>query len=686
MSYSPSYYNAGGPGSDYANSPYGTGTNTPTRSYPHGAPVVSRPTWQTEKVEEELALHIKKALSPEETAPKQKHVRACIVYTWDIKGSGSFWMAIETFPVLGDELVTFKALITAHKVIRQGHPNVLKDAIGQTGWFDTLTRSVPPHSTRGYGVLIRAYVQFLLAKLDYHRLHPEFSGTFDYEEYVTLKGVEDPNEGFETINDLLGLLDKLDSLQKLIFVNFRPSSNNEARIAALVPLVEESHGIYQFLINMLMAMHKIIGSVEVLAPLREKFNAGHYALFRFYYECSTLKYLTSLITVPRLSQDPPDFLAQGPPTLPPRGESPNKQAEIDLFNEQQAAFEKQLIEDQQREEQRLQAERELELARQRQQQQQLEAQRQLELQRQQLEGQRQQEEFRRQQEAERRRLEEERLRMQQQANAANAQLEGQLLQQRLMNAQNELEQYRNQSYRDRDTLNQYEQRIRGLEQQLSQLSLGNRDMDAAKDDLLRRLQEELAQWKQKYEALAKLYAQLRKEHLDLLNKFKDVRDSANRQSEQARKEVEKAKSDMKEKSNEVTELLIERDRLKGEVDRVRAQYEEEMSRLRRDLQDAKASLNDLSASKGAELQNIISRFEAERLEMENLNKAKQQQIDEMRRRLDDAAADIHRSKAAQEEDAAVLQAGLDQTLLALAAQQKVRGLKRRPCSTNAFVT
>ncbi|KND01386.1 uncharacterized protein SPPG_03197 [Spizellomyces punctatus DAOM BR117] len=691
MSYSPSYYNAGGPGSDYANSPYGTGTNTPTRSYPHGAPVVSRPTWQTEKVEEELALHIKKALSPEETAPKQKHVRACIVYTWDIKGSGSFWMAIETFPVLGDELVTFKALITAHKVIRQGHPNVLKDAIGQTGWFDTLTRSVPPHSTRGYGVLIRAYVQFLLAKLDYHRLHPEFSGTFDYEEYVTLKGVEDPNEGFETINDLLGLLDKLDSLQKLIFVNFRPSSNNEARIAALVPLVEESHGIYQFLINMLMAMHKIIGSVEVLAPLREKFNAGHYALFRFYYECSTLKYLTSLITVPRLSQDPPDFLAQGPPTLPPRGESPNKQAEIDLFNEQQAAFEKQLIEDQQREEQRLQAERELELARQRQQQQQLEAQRQLELQRQQLEGQRQQEEFRRQQEAERRRLEEERLRMQQQANAANAQLEGQLLQQRLMNAQNELEQYRNQSYRDRDTLNQYEQRIRGLEQQLSQLSLGNRDMDAAKDDLLRRLQEELAQWKQKYEALAKLYAQLRKEHLDLLNKFKDVRDSANRQSEQARKEVEKAKSDMKEKSNEVTELLIERDRLKGEVDRVRAQYEEEMSRLRRDLQDAKASLNDLSASKGAELQNIISRFEAERLEMENLNKAKQQQIDEMRRRLDDAAADIHRSKAVREnfllstsplqamidykwvlgarEDAAVLQAGLDQTLLALAAQQ-----------------
>ena len=57
--------------------------------------------------------------------------------------------------------------------------------------------------------------------------------------------------------------------------------------------------------------------------------------------------------------------------------------------------------------------------------------------------------------------------------------------------------------------------------------------------------EELAQWKQKYEALAKLYAQLRKEHLDLLNRFKDVKDSANRLTEEARREVEKVRGEMR---------------------------------------------------------------------------------------------------------------------------------------------
>jgi hypothetical protein len=48
---------------------------------------------------------------------------------------------------------------------------------------------------RGYGNLIRSYVDFLLHKLQYHRTHPEFNGTFDYEEYISLKNIDDPNEG-----------------------------------------------------------------------------------------------------------------------------------------------------------------------------------------------------------------------------------------------------------------------------------------------------------------------------------------------------------------------------------------------------------------------------------------------------------------------------------------------------------
>jgi hypothetical protein len=73
---------------------------------------------------------------------------------------------------------------------------------------------------RGYGGLIKTYIQFLSAKLDYHRVHPEFSGSFDYEEYVTLKGVEDPNEG-QVHNK--ALLHKMYRLTQIALVS-RPST------------------------------------------------------------------------------------------------------------------------------------------------------------------------------------------------------------------------------------------------------------------------------------------------------------------------------------------------------------------------------------------------------------------------------------------------------------------------------
>ncbi len=42
--------------------------------------------------------------------------------------------------------------------------------------------------------------------------------------------------------------------------------------------------------------------MDALQPLRERYNAQHYNLRKFYYECSNLKYLTGLINVPKLGQ------------------------------------------------------------------------------------------------------------------------------------------------------------------------------------------------------------------------------------------------------------------------------------------------------------------------------------------------------------------------------------------------
>jgi huntingtin-interacting protein 1-related protein len=81
--------------------------------------------------------------------------------------------------MIQDEVQTFKALITIHKVLQEGHPVVLKEAQANVGWIESLRRSsVAGDGVRGYGKLIEEYIYFLRAKLAFHRQHPEFNGSF----------------------------------------------------------------------------------------------------------------------------------------------------------------------------------------------------------------------------------------------------------------------------------------------------------------------------------------------------------------------------------------------------------------------------------------------------------------------------------------------------------------------------
>ena len=54
--------------------------------------------------------------------------------------------------------------------------------------------------------------------------------------------------------------------------------------------------------------------------MRERYNAQHYRLVRFYYECSNLRYLTSLIQIPKLPDEAPNLFAgdESAPSLPAR--------------------------------------------------------------------------------------------------------------------------------------------------------------------------------------------------------------------------------------------------------------------------------------------------------------------------------------------------------------------------------
>lgn len=625
------------------------------------------------KAETDLNLHIKKAVSSDETAPKRKHVRACSVYTWDKRSGRAFWAGIKIQPIQGDEVQIFKAFITIHKVLQEGHPSVLREAQANVNWIESLARNLP-QGGGGYDRLIQEYVRLLVKKLEFHRIHPDFNGTFEYKEYISLRNINDPNEGYEAIIDLMNLQDAIDDFQRIIFASLQRSPSNECRISALTALIAESYGIYRFLTTMIRAMHASTNDDEALEPLRSRYYSQYNRLLNFYFDCSSLKYLTSLITIPSLNRDPPNLYGEfeegdeNAPALPRRPGTGGAQddnisistaATTPALQSQQAtgvpepvvdfwstqAGQQQLLQQQQQQQALQQQQYEEEQRR-------LQAQRDAELQQQQLLRLQQQQQFEEQQ----------RLQAEQQRGAQEALLRDQLQRQaegRVAELEREILNLRGQLERNQLNLEQYDQRVKALENEILQLNGTSAMQLTSKDEMINSIQEQVDTWKTKYEALAKLYSQLRQEHLDLLAKFKKVQAKAS-SAQEAIDKREKLERDIKAKNIELADLIRERDRARYDLDKSRGSNKDQMEKLERDLRLATEKLGDAERSKGADLSLMLAKHNRELSELEEALKAKQKIVDSYgSRSLDDSEL---KEKLQEKEDELEIQQEMYQTL------------------------
>jgi chromosome segregation ATPase len=132
----------------------------------------------------------------------------------------------------------------------------------------------------------------------------------------------------------------------------------------------------------------------------------------------------------------------------------------------------------------------------------------------------------------------------------------------------------------------------------STYDLNQQYRDLEKDDLIRRLQEEIAQWKIKYENIAKMYAQLRKEHLELLSRVKDIQSKA-QISREAVAEKDKLAESVRLKTMQLNEAMQESARWKMDTERMQESSRQEVAVLRRETAEAKAKFDELSKSKGS---------------------------------------------------------------------------------------
>lgn len=344
------------------------------------------------------------------------------------------------------------------------------------------------------------------------------------------------------------------------------------------------------------------GDTEALEPLRGRYDAQHYRLVRFYYECSNLRYLTSLITVPKLPQDPPNLLSEDDerPALPkrpvkepePQPSPPPKMtaAEPEPISDFWTTEAKRQQEEYEAEQRRLQQQWE-------------------DQQRQQLLAQQQaQRDFEEQQrlQAEQQRLAQEQLLRDQ----YQTQTQGRLaeLEQENLNARAQYE-------RDQLMLQQYDRRVKDLEEQMNHLNSNLNMQNASKDEQIRALQEQVNTWRSKYEALAKLYSQLRQEHLDLLQTTKSLKLKA-ASAQEAIERREKLERELKTKNLELADMIRERDRALHDRDRLTGNNKEELEKVKRELRFALERAENAERSKGTEISTLLSKYNREMADLE----------------------------------------------------------------------
>lgn len=138
----------------------------------------------------------------------------------------------------------------------------------------------------------------------------------------------------------------------------------------------------------------------------------------------------------------------------------------------------------------------------------------------------------------------------------------------------------------------------------------------SKDELIKQLQDQVTLWRNKYEALAKLYSQLRTEHLDMLSKFKQMQLKAN-SAQEAVDRMERMERDLKAKNLELADMIRERDRARFDVDRQKGSHKDEMDRIRRELNFANERAEDASRSKSSEVSGVLSKYNRQLTELED---------------------------------------------------------------------
>uniref|UniRef100_K7GCX2 Huntingtin-interacting protein 1-related protein n=1 Tax=Pelodiscus sinensis TaxID=13735 RepID=K7GCX2_PELSI len=262
------------------------------------------------------AISISKAINTQEAPVKEKHARRIILGTHHEKGAFTFWSYAIGLPLPSSSILSWKFCHVLHKVLRDGHRNVLQDCqryrsnIRETG-------DLWGHLHDRYGQLVNIYTKLLLTKISFHlKKHPEFPPGLEVTDEVLEKAAGTDVNNIVFFQLTVEMFDYMDCELRLTESVLRQlntamavsqMSSVQCRLAPLIQVIQDCSHLYHYTVKLMFKLHSCLPA-DTLQGHRDRFHEQFRSLKNFFKRASDMLYFKRLIQIPRLPESPPNFL------------------------------------------------------------------------------------------------------------------------------------------------------------------------------------------------------------------------------------------------------------------------------------------------------------------------------------------------------------------------------------------
>ncbi|KAA8592207.1 hypothetical protein FQN60_017662 [Etheostoma spectabile] len=256
---------------------------------------------------------ISKAITSAETPVKEKHARRIILGTHTEKGAFTFWSYALGFPLASSSILSWKFCHVLHKILRDGHRNVLQDCMRHHSSLVEIGKMWSNLHDK-YGQLVALYTKLLCTKMEFHMKHSEILPNLEAtDEVLERTAGTDVNNVFQLTVEVFDYLDAELRLAETVIRQLNTSiaistlTSGQCRLAPLIQVIQDCSHLYHFTVKLLFKLHACLPA-DTLQGHRDRFHDQFHSLKTFFNKARDMLYFKRLIQIPKLPDSPPNFL------------------------------------------------------------------------------------------------------------------------------------------------------------------------------------------------------------------------------------------------------------------------------------------------------------------------------------------------------------------------------------------